>query len=73
MELINESTNVTEKLNQIFIVEGEKRSSINEIVAGDIAATIKLKHTHVNNTLHSKGKNFELEPIEFPSLNEHCN
>jgi len=66
MELVNESNGVTEKLNQLFIVEGEKRTSVNELVAGDIGATIKLKHTHVNNTLHSKGKNYELEPIEFP-------
>ena len=66
MELVNESDGVTEKLNQIFIVEGEKRTSVNELVAGDIGATIKLKHTHVNNTLHAKGKRYELEPIEFP-------
>jgi elongation factor G len=67
MELVNESDGVTEKLNQLFVVEGEKRSQVNELVAGDIGATIKLKHTHVNNTLHIKGKNYELEPIEFPS------
>jgi elongation factor G len=67
MELVNESDGVTEKLNQLFVVEGEKRSPVNELVAGDIGATIKLKHTHVNNTLHVKGKNYELEPIEFPS------
>jgi elongation factor G len=66
MELVNESDGVTEKLNQLFVVEGEKRSSVNELVAGDIGATIKLKHTHVNNTLHVKGKNYELKPIDFP-------
>ncbi|HKP32245.1 MAG TPA: elongation factor G, partial [Chitinophagaceae bacterium] len=67
MELINESNGVTEKIHQLFIVEGEKRNSTNELVAGDIGATIKLKHTHVNNTLHSRGKNLELQPIEFPA------
>ena len=67
MELTNESNGVTEKLNQLFLVEGEKRTSVNELVAGDIGATIKLKHTHVNNTLHIKGKNYELHPIEFPA------
>lgn len=67
MELVNESDGVTEKLNQLFVVEGEKRSPVNELAAGDIGATIKLKHTHVNNTLHVKGKNYELKPIEFPS------
>lgn len=67
MELVNESNGVTEKINQLFLVEGEKRMPIHELVAGDIGATIKLKHTHVNNTLHVRGKNYELAPIEFPS------
>jgi elongation factor G len=67
MELINESNGVTEKINQLFIVESEKKTPVNELVAGDIGATIKLKHTHVNNTLHSRGKNYELKSIEFPA------
>ena len=66
-ELINESNGVSERLNQLFIVEGNKRTAVNELLAGDIGATIKLKHTHVNNTLHSRGKNYELAPIEFPA------
>ncbi len=66
MELINESTSVTEKLNQLFIMEGNKRTPVNELVAGDIGATLKLKNTHTNNTLHEKGKNLELQPIVFP-------
>jgi elongation factor G len=66
MELVNESNGVTEKLNQLFIVEGGKRANVTELQAGDIGATIKLKHTHVNNTLHVRGKNYELEPINFP-------
>lgn len=69
MELENESTGVTEKLTQLFLVEGNKRTPINELVAGDIGATLKLKNTHVNNTLHVKGKNYELPSIEFPAPN----
>ena len=69
MELENENTNVSEKLNQLFIVEGNKRTNCNELVAGDIGATLKLKNTHVNNTLHGKGKNLDLPPIVFPSPN----
>src|SRR5690606_17410400 len=66
MELSNESTGVSEKLNQLFAVEGNKRTPVNELVAGDIGATLKLKNTHVNNTLHEKGKHIELQPIIFP-------
>lgn len=69
MELENETTGVTEKITQLFLVEGNKRVPINELVAGDIGATLKLKNTHVNNTLHIKGRNYELPPIEFPAPN----
>lgn len=67
MELVNESTGVSERLNQLYTVEGNNRTNVNELVAGDIGATIKLKNTHVNNTLHEKGKTLDLNPIRFPA------
>jgi elongation factor G len=69
MELTNETTGVVEKVNQLFVVEGHDRVPVQELVAGDIGAMIKLKNTHVNNTLHEKGRNYELMPIEFPKPN----
>jgi elongation factor G len=69
MELVNETTGVAEKINQLYVVEGRGRTNVNELVAGDIGATIKLKNTHVNHTLHEKGKNIELKPIAFPPPN----
>jgi elongation factor G len=69
MELVNESNGVIEKLSQLFLMEGNKRLPVNELVAGDIGATLKLRNTHVNNTLHVKGKAYELPPIDFPAPN----
>ncbi len=69
MELVNENTGTVEKLNQLLLVEGHNRINVNELVAGDIGATLKLKNTHVNNTLHEKGKNLELPKIVFPTSN----
>jgi elongation factor G len=69
MELVNETTGVSEKLNQLFVIEGHNRTNVNELVAGDIGATIKLRNTHVNNTLHERGRNIELQPIQFPAYN----
>ncbi|MDQ3279675.1 MAG: elongation factor G, partial [Bacteroidota bacterium] len=69
MELVNESNGVMEKINQLFMMEGNKRIPVQELVAGDIGATLKLRNTHVNNTLHVKGKDYELPPIAFPSSN----
>lgn len=68
-ELVNENTGVTEKLNQLLLLEGRNRISVQELVAGDIGATLKLRSTHVNNTLHEKGADIELMPIVFPSPN----
>lgn len=69
MDLVNETTGSVEKIHQLFVVEGNKRQSVNELAAGDIGATLKLKNTHVNNTLHEKGRNTELLPIAFPTAN----
>ena len=66
MELVNESTGATEKLNQLYVMEGNKRINVNELIAGDIGATLKLRNTHINNTLHEKDRQIELLPIIFP-------
>ncbi len=66
-ELTNENTGQIERINQLFEVEGNKRTAVNELVAGDIGATLKLKNTHTNNTLHEKGNRIEIVPIIFPS------
>ncbi len=55
-----------EKINQLFLVEGNKRTNTTELVAGDIGATLKLKNTHVNNTLHVKGKITNCNPLNSP-------
>lgn len=67
MELVNEETGAVEKFTQLFTVEGKKRETVNKLVAGDIGATIKLRSTHTNNTLHAKGQKLEIEPIHFPN------
>lgn len=66
MDLLNESNNKTERLNQLFILNGHNRKDISQVVAGDIAAVVKLKDTHTNNTLASKNYSVLIDPIEFP-------
>lgn len=43
MDLINTNTDAAERISNIYTVEGKKRDNINEVMAGDIAATVKLK------------------------------
>jgi elongation factor G len=65
--LENTTTGESEHLNQLFIMDGKKRHSIEELVVGDIGATLKLKDTDTNHTLCSKKKMVKISPIEFPS------
>ncbi|MFZ6000757.1 MAG: elongation factor G [Bacteroidota bacterium] len=66
-ELINSQTGAVERLHQLFIMDGKNRTAVDKLVAGDIGATLKLKDTYTNQTLHAKGFDVTIAPIEFPS------
>lgn len=65
-ELVNRQTGAVERLHQLFIMDGKTRNSVDKLVAGDIGATLKLKDTNTNQTLHAKGFEVAINPIEFP-------
>ncbi|HRI00966.1 MAG TPA: elongation factor G [Saprospiraceae bacterium] len=65
-ELVNASNRGTERINQIYVSNGKSREAVNELVAGDIGALVKLKDSHTNNTLSTKGTELEIAPIPFP-------
>ncbi len=67
LDLVNEDNNSTERFNALYVVNGKKRTEVDAIQAGDIGASVKLKSTHVNNTLHAKGYNVRFKPIEYPN------
>jgi elongation factor G len=66
IDLQNTATGHTERLNQLFIMDGKNRNPVTKLTAGDIGATLKLKDTQTNNTLCAQGKNITIEPIHFP-------
>ncbi|MBL0340469.1 MAG: elongation factor G [Bacteroidetes bacterium] len=66
MELNNSNTNTTERIGQLFIMDGKNRNPIERLKAGDIGSTLKLKNTQTNHTLHGKGIEVQIKPIEFP-------
>jgi elongation factor G len=65
-ELINSQTGAVEKLHQVFIMDGKNRTPIDKLVAGDIGATLKLKDTYTNHTLHTKGFDVTIKPVTYP-------
>lgn len=66
MTLLNAQTGTAETIGHIYIVDGKKRTEVSELVAGDLGAVVKLRNTHVNNTLREKGSDVVVPPIEFP-------
>lgn len=66
IDLVNEQTGATERLNQLFTIRGKNRENTTSLIAGDIGASVKLKSTHTNNTLHLKGKDVKVEQIVYP-------
>jgi len=63
----NTSRDVTEKVGQIYVMNGRDRKEIGVLNAGDIGATVKLKDTHTGNTLCDKKQPVILKGIEFPA------
>ncbi len=66
MDLVNHKTSSTEKINQLFIMDGKNRTNVEKLSAGDIGASVKLKETFTNHTLSAKDFPVEYRPIEFP-------
>ena len=64
-EVLNTSLNNSEKIGQIYALNGKTRTEMNTLVAGDIGALVKLKDTHTGNTLASKKKPMVFRPIQF--------
>ena len=67
----NSNRNTNERIGQMFILNGKNRTQVDELSAGDIAGVVKLKNTHIGNTLCS-GKHVTLPPMNFPNPNIHA-
>ncbi len=65
-DLHNADNRSSERFSQLFIANGKDRKQVDELKAGDIGVTVKLKNTHTNNTLNSKGSDRKIEPMHFP-------
>ena len=58
--------NAKERISQIYAVAGQIRTEVEELEAGDIGATVKLKDTRTGNTLNAKGIEYEYKKIQYP-------
>ncbi|HCV46158.1 MAG TPA: elongation factor G, partial [Deltaproteobacteria bacterium] len=69
MDLKNSSRHSSERLGQLFIMNGKNRKEVGVLGAGDMGAVVKLKNTHTGDTLCSSKLAIELPRIDFPLPN----
>jgi elongation factor G len=65
-DLLNANRGSKERMGQIFCPAGKERSKIEELVAGDIGAAVKLKDVRTGNTLNAKGADNKFDFIKYP-------
>ena len=67
-DLTNISRNdVKERISQLYSVSGQTKTKVEELVAGNIGATVKLKETRTGNTLNGKDCRHIFPPIKYPN------
>lgn len=69
LDMINEANGKSERLSQLYSMNGKDRKEMGEAVCGDLAGVVKLKDSHTNNTLSSKNYPVVLSEIRFPHPN----
>jgi elongation factor G len=65
-DLHNSTSRTSERFGHIFIIRGKNREEVPSVVAGDIAAVVKLKGTTLGNTLCDKSNQIEVFPPAYP-------
>jgi len=65
-DLYNPATRTTERIGQMYYMNGRERKEIGIVSAGDLGAFVKLKNSHTGETLCAAKNQFVLAPIDFP-------
>ncbi|MCQ2335304.1 MAG: elongation factor G [Paludibacteraceae bacterium] len=65
-DLVNIDRSSKERISQLYAVAGANRTPVDELHAGDIGATVKLKDTRTGNTLNAKEADLQFGSIKYP-------
>lgn len=66
VEVYNSARHKTERIGQVFQLNGHRRTEVGGASAGDIVGLVKLKDTHTGNTMCAKGESLQLPCVVFP-------
>ena len=65
-DLTNSDRGSKERIAQLFVCAGSNRTKVEELVAGDIGCTTKLKDVHTGNTLVGKDCDWKFNLVKYP-------
>jgi elongation factor G len=71
-DLFNARRGITERIGQIYLLNGRERTAVSELGAGDLGATVKFKYTHTCDTLCSPGRPITLPVPVYPKPTVHA-
>ncbi|MCC8186706.1 MAG: elongation factor G [Bacteroides sp.] len=66
-DLMNANRGSKERIAQLYVVAGANRVKVEELQAGDIGATVKLKDVKTGNTLNGKDCDYTFDFIKYPN------
>lgn len=67
VDLDNVTRGSKERIAQIYCVCGQIKTQVDQLCAGDIGATVKLKDVRTGNTLDAKGCDYQFDFIKYPA------
>lgn len=65
-QVYNSKKDVTEKINQIYVINGKYQIGVGKLFTGDIGAVVKLQATETNDTLCTRSRVIKYPDIEYP-------
>jgi len=66
LDLTNITQEKSERIGQLFVLNGKNKTNVDVMHAGDVGAVVKLKATHTGDTLCDKLKTIKFPKIAFP-------
>lgn len=66
-DLVNADRGSKERIAQLYCSAGANRVTVDELKAGDLGCTVKLKDVKIGNTLNSKDSNNKFSLVKYPA------
>ena len=67
MDFVNADRGSKERIAQIYCSAGANRTAVDELKAGDLGCTVKLKDVRIGNTLNDKDVNNRFSLVKYPA------